>query len=147
MKRGKAKEIIDGLVGLVGLVALVLLVYFIYCGYNNYQSFKQRDKTVVTVAHIEGGSNGHKGSLYFNIWYMMGNERKDEEVTELDLRFSIIRRLVGKTVPMVYLKDNPEDKRLLILEKDFEMINLPYPDSMHWTREYKFWLFKLAHKL
>ncbi|MDH7463465.1 hypothetical protein QEG73_19350 [Chitinophagaceae bacterium 26-R-25] len=136
MNKEKIKEISEGL---GGLAVLALLGYFIYYAYNNYQSFKQRDKTIITVAHIESGDSGNKGSLKFKIWYMLGNERKDDEVTEFYLKFSIIRRLVGKTVPMVYLKDNPEEKRLLISEKNFDMTNIPFPDSMRWTNEYKSW--------
>ncbi|MDH7460702.1 hypothetical protein QEG73_05410 [Chitinophagaceae bacterium 26-R-25] len=133
------KKILDVLAGLI-LVGLPLIIgYSIYKDRSMSKSFKQRDKTVITLAHFESGDAGYKGSVKLKIWYMVDNKRKDYESTEFNLKFSIIRRLVGKTIPIVYLKDDPGKNTLLLSEYAFKYVNLPFPDSLNWLKEYKSW--------
>ncbi|MDH7463466.1 hypothetical protein QEG73_19355 [Chitinophagaceae bacterium 26-R-25] len=103
------------------------------------KSFKQRDKTVITVAHIESGNLDYKLRVKLYYWYMVGNERIDAQTSELNLSSRIIPHLIGNTIPIVYLKDNPERTRLLLTDLAFKYTNLPFPDSLNWLKEYKSW--------
>ena len=70
---------------------------------------------------------------------MVGNERIDAESAEISLSSRIIPRLVGNTIPMVYLKKEPNKNTLLLTEYEFKYTNLPFPDSLNWLKEYKSW--------
>ena len=124
---------------LFGLVILFLIGYALFNGLAMSRNFKQRDETVVTLAHIESGFVGYKSKIFLQFWYMVGNERIDNESAEISLSPRIIQRLWGKTIPMVYLKNNPQRFKLLLTEYAFKSTNLPFPDSLNWLKEYKSW--------
>ena len=133
------EKIKDGFASLAALTFLLLIGYAIYDDRIVAKSFKQRDETVITLAHIESGHLDYKLRVKLYFWYMVGNERIDDESAEISLSSRIIPRLVGNTIPIVYLKGSPKTNMLLLTEYEFKYTNLSIPDSLNWLKEYKSW--------
>lgn len=43
--------------------------------------------------------------------------------------------LVSKTFPVAYERGNADNCELLMSPQDFEVFNLPFPDSLEWIRD------------
>ncbi|MEE1946416.1 DUF3592 domain-containing protein [Pedobacter sp. KR3-3] len=39
---------------------------------------------------------------------------------------------VGRQVPVIYQKDDPDNNRILLTKPDFAQFGLPFPDSLAW---------------
>jgi len=42
-------------------------------------------------------------------------------------------KLRGKQFPVIYVKGNPSESRMLMFEYDFDVLQLNYPDSLKWV--------------
>lgn len=42
----------------------------------------------------------------------------------------------GKEFPVILSGENPKNHRILMLPQDFEMWNIPFPDSLEWVKQY-----------
>lgn len=68
-----------------------------------------------------------KGNQNFEDYYDLGR---------WTYRSEILKKLNGKTIPLLYCLDNDNYNRILLSPDDFSEYGLEYPDSLLWVKEY-----------
>ena len=53
--------------------------------------------------------------------------------SRIELPIGSMKYLIDKTFPIAYDSTNPKNAILLILPKDFSLMNKNYPDSLSWV--------------
>ncbi len=123
------------MIGILILLLLIFIVYFIY----KFNLNSIRENPAVTVGYIyevtsRGGKQPGVAVWYsyvvggithksFNSYGTLSNNGSQEMFT-------------GKTFPVIYQQDRPDNSNILINKEDFAMFSLSFPDSLLWVKTY-----------
>jgi hypothetical protein len=109
---------------------IVITVFILVVLYSWYSASLHREKLkkegIIGSGKILGDKfiKGSRIKYYFH-------EKEYLETTHFGS--SKIGKIVNRTFPVIYLKDDEKVNHILIFKKDFEDYNLKYPDSLKWV--------------
>lgn len=87
-----------------------------------------------TILHFSEDAKGSGGRITY-VFKLEGKEYKNVRAYG-NIYTSQGYNFVNKSFPVAYEKNNVGNNQLLISPKQFDEINLPFPDSLEWVRKY-----------
>lgn len=122
------------------LIPLLLfgIIISVFIGYKYYTQNALKNNNKIEKARVyDTGGNG-KGSI--TIYYMFSVNNMPYKGTYYTSRISSNDgiKFKGKYIPVLFSINDPDNNAGLLLKKDFEEYNLPYPDSLKWIEDLSF---------
>jgi hypothetical protein len=114
------------------ILAIALLILGAAIGYRVWKRGELKRNGVLLTGRIVSHQTGTKSQWWFNYEFRYEGKvyNKDKSVDVLRLR-----TFIGKSFPVIFSFQS-EQSEMLITPKDFEIYDLPYPDSLNWVKEY-----------
>ncbi|NII23907.1 hypothetical protein HB364_02365 [Pseudoflavitalea sp. X16] len=117
------------------IIVLLLLLIIFWAGFRHCGQSKQLSRNgELTQAEVLNVVAGTKASIYYKFTV---NGRRYDDMHRALLRSSIRDSLLGRSFPLVYLKDNPTTHRFLLEESDFNAVGRRAPRQLQWVWRYK----------
>lgn len=121
---------------LPGTIFILLLTIGLIL-YNKERSQLKENYTItygVITECKDVGRRSSGGIFYFN--FKVGDTLISDQIREgISSQYSSI--FIGKTFPVVYLPNDLRNNDMLITPKSFELLDIPFPDSLNWVRQYQ----------
>ncbi len=118
----------------IGAILLVFILLFQIYRYNLLNAFAKEG--IITFATIYKVNNPGQSSP--SLHYYFETEEKEIKGTygSYLLRYDSLTKLIGKKIPVIYLKSNPSFNNLLVEDDDYERYSKKMPEEMIWIRKY-----------
>ena len=123
------------------IIFFSLIILFILIGVPMFKKKLVQNHQITNAIIINSsyGGRGNAGTISF-IYNFNVNRNMIEGTAAFsssELNFDDAKLLfVGKSFPVVYNPDHPDNNYLLIRPKDFKDFNYAFPDSLHWIVQY-----------
>jgi hypothetical protein len=124
MKRG---------IKVAGFIFLFFMLFQIYSYYVHKEFENKGIITVATIYKVNNPSRSRPSLSYY--FYTDDKEIKGIYGSNL-LRSDSLEKLIGKRIPVIYLKLAPSYNSLLVDDSDYERYLKRMPDSMLWIKKY-----------
>lgn len=119
----------------IAIIFIVVVVYFVYQSISEDNEFKKGG--VITNAIITNAGSDYKGRLQLDYFYFVNGRKIQDRDINPQLNLVAGRELIGKTIPLAYLKTKIDRNILLLTAKNFAMAGESFPDSMQWIKKYE----------
>jgi hypothetical protein len=129
------KNTIWGIIFCSALISSAL----IWSNSNKKSLLKNHQVAIAKITDCSYGGKGHAGTITFLYKFVSNNEeiQGGKTFNSAELNFDDAKSFfLGKTFPVVYNPNNPNNNFLLIRPKDFNQFNYSLPDSLHWILKY-----------
>ena len=119
----------------IAIVFISIVVYYIYQSIIDDKAFKKAG--IVTNAMVIKAGSDYKGRLQLDYFYCVDSIKINARAVVPELTLSSETKLIGKWVPVMYLKNIHEKNVLLLSRKSFEIVGLSFPDSLLWIEKFE----------
>ncbi len=117
--------------GIVIIIAAIYLGYLFFRKEALYKNPKISNANITEVNH--GGTKG--GSLVIK-YYFLEKGKIYRGGIDCDLSYDISNAILNKRLPVVFDRTNPNNNVLLVDEKRWEKLKIPFPDSLLWLKRF-----------
>lgn len=121
-------------------ILILAVVIFTYCWKEDQILIKNH---VLSIGKIVGGvygGKGHTNVISLNYIFYLTRDEKFEGQVEFSSDVVSFRDaksfFIGRTFPVVYNPNDPSNNSILINENACKKYNVPFPDSLEWTKKY-----------
>ncbi len=130
--------------GLISIAVAGLFVLFLIRLLNNYITVPWNKKKIKKNYVIFNGAvitemtSSAKTSDLHAFTFSYYSEKRiltNKHNIGLNFKSNSAHYLMEKSLPVIYERGNPGNSRLLIVPKDFEYFEIPYPDTLQWIKD------------
>lgn len=117
------------------ILVIIVAIYIISTNETNFKSWKEKSKVGSgKITGFDFGGRGSGGQYYINYSYEINGKQfnKFDSYSNIDLHNMYMKYFIGKSFPIAYDSCNPKNSILLLLPKDYSLVNMNYPDSLSW---------------
>lgn len=106
--------------------------------YRYYRVNEIKDHQGITIGRITGAQNLYKPPAYdLKYSYQVDNKDFQNVSSGTSVKSYNVKYFLWKDFPVIYSIRKPEIASILILPTDFEMWDIPFPDSLSWVIPYE----------
>ncbi|MCU7547881.1 hypothetical protein OCK74_02090 [Chitinophagaceae bacterium LB-8] len=131
MKRIRKEDIVG-----VSLFIVVLVVFGLWYTSREKASFKSRG--VITSGVPFAFKYDYKGRLYLDYTYTVDGKIYKQKASFPEFVKGAEKALLNRSFPVIYIDNEPQKCELLISKATFDMLDIPFPDTLLWTRRLEF---------
>jgi hypothetical protein len=118
----------------IGLIIILAFTVLIYTGLRKQNRLVVHGK--LAVGMVIGEARTYRGGLELEYKFRVGKETYTKVGSAIDLYVIAGRDFQGKTFPVLYDPEHPNNNHILVSPKDFDSFNMKFPDSLNWVKNY-----------
>ncbi|HEU4552095.1 MAG TPA: hypothetical protein VFS25_04645 [Chitinophaga sp.] len=129
------KKIRNNIARIIPFVVLFVFIYlFIVYQFKGSELKNNAIITTGVILKFKSDYRGEGGAFVYS--FNINGKYYENQRAYPNIRSSDGYNLEGKIFPIVYDKNDPDNNRMLITDKDFKTYSIPFPDSLKWVEDY-----------
>ena len=118
----------------IGIIFAFILAYLSHKLFRKESLFQNGKMAYAYVYEVnDAGIKAANIVIYYSFFV---EQREHSGGMDSNLDYAVKSEIMNRYVPVIYDTLNPNNNILLISEKNWEKLNLPFPDSLSWLKKY-----------